>query len=155
MGELRENQKKLIERTGVLMERDGMTPAEGRVLGLLLVGDDLEYTFEEICLLLNLSKSAVSNALNALLRGHRIEYITRPGDRKRYFRSRIHNWGEVLKEKFQGLLEIRQHFEEVLSQRDPQTVEFNQKLKEVIEFQQFISRELPFLFKRWEESRKP
>jgi DNA-binding transcriptional regulator GbsR (MarR family) len=153
MGELRENQKRLIEKTGVFLESEGVPPAEGRILGLLLVGDDLEYSFEDICSLLNLSKSAVSNGLNSLMRQSRVEYITRPGDRKRYFRSKIIQWPDFLKAKFHRMLELREHFEEILAQRDPSTIEFNKRIQEFIEFQQFLSKELPQVFKRWEESR--
>lgn len=79
-------QKELIEYIGIQSERDGYQPAAGRIMALLMVMDKEEYTFEEIVEDIRMSKSSVSNALKNLeLRGT-IEYITYPGDRKRYFR---------------------------------------------------------------------
>lgn len=68
---LNEKKLELIERIGVFHERRGMQPLMGRILGLLLVLDEAEATFDEIIEYLNVSKSAVSNALNILqLQGH-------------------------------------------------------------------------------------
>ncbi|MDD4189828.1 MAG: MarR family transcriptional regulator [Mangrovibacterium sp.] len=81
-----QKQKELIEYIGIQSERDGYQPAAARILGMLMVMDQEEYTFEEIVQEMKLSKSSVSTALNTLeLRGV-IEYVTYPGDRKRYFR---------------------------------------------------------------------
>jgi DNA-binding transcriptional regulator GbsR (MarR family) len=81
-----EMQKELIESIGRYLEKQGYQPVAGRVLGLLMVMDKEEYTFDEIILAMKISKSSTSAALKNLeLRGV-IEYITYTGDRKRYFR---------------------------------------------------------------------
>ena len=49
------------------------------------------YTFEEIVSELKISKSTASVAIKNLLIRDAIEYITLPGDRKRYFRTKISN----------------------------------------------------------------
>lgn len=79
-------QKELIEFIGRQNEKEGYQPVTARILGLLMVMDKEEYTFEEIVEEMKISKSSASNALKNLeLRGV-IEYVTYPGDRKRYFR---------------------------------------------------------------------
>lgn len=79
-------QKELIEHIGRQNEREGFQPVPARIMGLLMVMDKEEYTFEEIVEEMQISKSSVSTALKNLeIRGI-IEYITYPGDRKRYFR---------------------------------------------------------------------
>ncbi len=79
-------QKELIEYIGIQQEREGFQPVTARIMGLLMVMDKEEYTFEEIVDEMQISKSTVSTALKNLeIRGV-IEYITYPGDRKRYFR---------------------------------------------------------------------
>lgn len=79
-------QKELIEHIGRQNEREGFQPVSARILGLLMVMDKEEYTFEEIVEEMQISKSSASTALKNLeIRGI-IEYITYPGDRKRYFR---------------------------------------------------------------------
>ena len=84
---LTEKQKVLIEKIGIVTEREGMQPAAARIIGLLYVADNPELTFDEILGALRISKSAASNALNLLLQTNRIEYTTFSGDRKRYFRN--------------------------------------------------------------------
>lgn len=79
-------QKELIEQIGRENEREGFQPVPARIVGLLMVMDKEEYTFEEIVEEMQISKSSASTALKNLeIRGI-IEYITYPGDRKRYFR---------------------------------------------------------------------
>jgi DNA-binding transcriptional regulator GbsR (MarR family) len=79
-------QKELVEYIGRQNEKEGFQPVSARILGLLMVMDKEEFTFEEIVEEMKISKSSASNALKNLeLRGV-IEYITHPGDRKRYFR---------------------------------------------------------------------
>lgn len=79
-------QKELIEQIGHENEREGFQPVPARILGLLMVMDKEEFTFEEIVEEMQISKSSASTALKNLeIRGI-IEYITYPGDRKRYFR---------------------------------------------------------------------
>ncbi len=79
-------QKELIEQIGREHEREGFQPVTARILGLLMVMDKEEYTFEEIVEEMQISKSSASTALKNLeIRGI-VEYITYPGDRKRYFR---------------------------------------------------------------------
>ncbi len=79
-------QKELIEQIGRENEREGFQPVPARILGLLMVMDKEEYTFEEIVEEMKISKSSASTALKNLeIRGI-IEYVTYPGDRKRYFR---------------------------------------------------------------------
>lgn len=78
-------QKEIVEVMGRYFDEKGFQPIAGRILGLLMVMDKEEFTFEEIVDELQISKSSASNALkNLQIRGD-ITYITHPGDRKRYF----------------------------------------------------------------------
>ena len=85
-------QLKLVEKLGVVFEQSGMQPAAARVASLLIIADKTELTFDQIRATMKLSKSATSNAINTLLLAKRIIYITKPGDRKRYFTSDIKEW---------------------------------------------------------------
>ena len=91
--QMTEKQLRLIEKLGVFYEQQGlMQPAAARILALLLVSDSIELTFEEVYETLNLSKSATSNALNFLLNTEKVEYITQPGERRRYFRFKMRSF---------------------------------------------------------------
>ncbi len=93
-----QKQKELIECIGRNSEKDGYQPVTARIMGLLMVMDKEEYTFEEIVTEMQISKSTVSNALRNLeLRGV-IEYVTYPGDRKRYFRFLYEDFDDMVVE---------------------------------------------------------
>jgi DNA-binding transcriptional regulator GbsR (MarR family) len=151
---LTQKQKELIERMGVHSEKAGASPAQSRIMALLLVSDETELTFEEIYETLQISKSAASNAINALLATERIEYITKTGDRKRYFRSRIGQWGDDFDKRFNKMLEISQLMKEILEQRTKATKEFNGHLQKFINFMEFLQSELPELHKKWKKLNK-
>ena len=98
--DLSEQQRNLIERIGVLHDRLGIPPAAGRVLGLLLVSTEPELTFDQIRDTLGLSKSSTSTALSLLQQVRSVDYSTRPGDRKRYFRKDYESWEDNLLDRF-------------------------------------------------------
>jgi DNA-binding transcriptional regulator GbsR (MarR family) len=78
-------QKEMVEIAGRYYDKKGLQPIAGRILGLLTVMDKEQFTFDEIVEELLISKSSASNALRLLEMANHIEYITIPGDRKRYF----------------------------------------------------------------------
>jgi len=147
--ELRQIQKELIEKLGVVNEHDGMTPVEARVLALLIVSDETELTFDEIREMLDISKSATSNALNILQKTNKVEYITKSGDRKRYFRSKLFTWKQDTENKLLGMAHVSNLLKEVLSIRTPKTQKFNKELKDVIDYLDFMQNELSILFQKW------
>ncbi|MEO9256952.1 MAG: MarR family transcriptional regulator [Crocinitomicaceae bacterium] len=150
-----QEQLQLVEKLGVMFEGPGVQPAAARVLALLMVSDKLELTFDEIREVLNLSKSATSNALNLMVYAEKLEYITKPGDRKRYFRSRINCWHEGVSEKFKEFGELKLVMKLVLEQRTSDTPEFNKNLSSLIQLLEFLGKELPSLFEKWTAHNSP
>jgi DNA-binding transcriptional regulator GbsR (MarR family) len=147
--ELSLKQKSLIEKMGVFHEKNGMPPTEARIIALLLVSDRIELSFDEIRDYLQISKSAASNALNNLMNSHKIEYITKYGDRKRYFRSNLPNWKTQASESLQKLLSVNAIMKEILNIRTADTPDFNKDLAEVIDFIDFLQQELLDIYQRW------
>jgi DNA-binding transcriptional regulator GbsR (MarR family) len=150
---LTQKQKELIERFGVFMERAGSAPVQARIIALLMVSDKTELTFEDIHNTLQVSKSAVSNAINSLMLLKKIEYHTKPGDRKRYFSSRLVQT-EDFANKFGEMLEINMILKEILDQRPKQTKDFNARMQKAIDFIEFLKGELPELYKKWAKYQK-
>ena len=101
-----QKQRELVEAMGRLTNRGGGTSLAGRIIGLLAFLDKEEFTFEEIVDELKISKSSVSTTINHLIETDKIEYITYPGDRKRYFRIKINS-----RRKF--LQDMRRHVEKL------------------------------------------
>lgn len=151
---LTQKQKELVERFGVFMERSGSAPAQARILSLLLVCDNAELTFDEIYQTLKISKSAASTAINSLLLMERIEYHTKPGDRKRYFVNRIGQIEQDFEKNLNKLLEIRAILSEILEARSKASKKLNGDLQRVIDFMEFLQKELPDVYKKWRKYRK-
>lgn len=146
-----QEQKLLIEKMGVVFEKSGIPPAAGRVLALLLVADNTELTFEEITETLGISKSVISNTINLLLSINKIEYITKPGDRKRYFKLRVSFWRQDMLRDLQGQSILADLLKQVLEQRPGNTTDFNNNLKEIIDFLDFLVAEIPTIYEKWEK----
>lgn len=84
--ELEAERRKLVEQLGVYMEKeDQMPPVAARIVATLILTCKQGTTFDQLVHDLEASKSTVSAHLNTLTSNGLINYITRPGDRKRYF----------------------------------------------------------------------
>lgn len=78
----------LTEEIGmVIEERADLSPLAARIYATLILSSDEGLNFEEITNIHQASKSSVSNNLNVLLKLKYVEYYTKPGERKRYFRT--------------------------------------------------------------------
>ncbi len=151
---LTQKQKELIEKNGVFLERTGMSPAQARILSLLLVSDRTELTFDEIYHTLKMSKSAASNAINSLLVMERLEYHTKPGDRRRYFSNHINAHEENFEKAMIKMLEVNKLLKEILENRTKATKDFNSKLQRLILFMEFLQKELPDVYNKWRKQQK-
>lgn len=151
---LSERQLKLVEELGIYYEKTDLQPAAARIYALLMVSDRNELTFEEIYENLNISKSAASNAINLMIGTQRVEYITRPGERKRYFRCKVESLTDGMQKSLYSLEVFNSLLKEVIMLRPEDTKEFNDNLKEVVDFLDFISLELPLLVQKWKNKKK-
>lgn len=151
---LSEKKREIIERVGVFHEKKGMQPVVGRIIGLLMVAEPAEATFEEIQEELQVSKSAVSNALTFMQGREMVDYTTKPGERKRYFKLSVKKWKKDLNRDFDGLLKIDVLLDEVIELKENKDSEFCQCLQEMKDFLGFLKVELPLLLKKFEATRK-
>ena len=149
-----EKQQQLIEQVGVLFERKGMPPACARVIGVLIVADPTELTFDQIRKTLKLSKSATSNAVNSLLNTDYVQYITKSGDRKRYFVFKLDGWEEKIMKEINNMGLMSDLFKDILKQRPGDTVEFNSKFKGIIDFTEFIKEKANELLVEWKRKKE-
>jgi DNA-binding transcriptional regulator GbsR (MarR family) len=148
-----ETKKRLVEKLGVFFEGHGKSPAEARIISLFLVADQTELTFEEIQQSLSISKSAVSNAINLLLLTEEVEYVTKPGDRRKYYKSKIEQWMTHVEQHIEKSVAGKVLLKEVLEQRIKTTKMFNAALKDMIDFMDFVQSQHKELFAKWKKSR--
>lgn len=147
---IEERRIELVERIGVFLEKYGYQPIPARIIGLLIVTDKPYLTFDEITESLKVSKSAVSIGINLLLGTQQIDYITLPGDRKRYFKSRISEWREI----FTGLIgfanAIRSLLLEIIDLHNSTGRKVNTSLGEVVKLIDMLEKEVPRIVKEWD-----
>lgn len=78
--------KQLIEEIGTHLEKEEqLSPVASRIYATILICCNEGVTFEQLTKEMGSSKSTVFNHLNTLETSGRIEYFSKPGDRKRYY----------------------------------------------------------------------
>jgi DNA-binding transcriptional regulator GbsR (MarR family) len=143
--------KKKVEEIGVAFDKTHLPPMIGRVLGFLILADPPYQTFYAIQEFLGASKSSISHALNMMMAKGIIEYVTFPGDRKRYFKINAENWLEQAKCKMTDFAEVDRVLMDALKLRNPDKYsDFNKGLAKIFQFHMYMSQEMPKLFEKWE-----
>jgi hypothetical protein len=144
----------LVERIGVFLEKYGYQPIPARIIGLLMVTEKPHLTFDEIKDSLKVSKSAVSIGLNLLLGTQQIDYITLPGDRKRYFKSRISEWRDIVGGLLGFANAVRSLLIEIIDLHSAAGNEVSQSIQEVVGLIDMLEREVPPLVVEWDAKLK-
>ena len=149
---LSQKQIELIEKIGIYFEQN-MQPAAARILAFLIVADNEASSFDRIRGTLNLSKSATSNGINFLLSVNKIDYLTKSGDRKRYFKWNPSNTISHFKEGIEKVLGLSSLFEETLKHKQDKDSYNTLMLEELTDLMIFLHKEMPAIYRKWENSR--
>jgi hypothetical protein len=91
--------------------------------------------------------------VNFLLSTRKIDYITRSGDRKRYFTWSPQNTIIHFKEGIEKILGVGKLLEETLKIKQNDGSSNYKSLAELIDLMNFLQSELPIVFAKWEESK--
>lgn len=84
--ELLEEKYALVERLGVAFEiKEQLAPLAARILAFVVLTGKQGVTFDDLVVGLKASKSTISTHLNHLHDLKKLEYFTKPGDRKKYY----------------------------------------------------------------------
>ena len=88
-------QQRFIDDFASLWERFAASPAQGRVLALLYIADEPELTAAGIAETLGISRGSVSQITRQLVMFRLVQRISRPGDRRDWFRVASNPFGEA------------------------------------------------------------
>jgi len=142
--------KEKVENLGVVIEKFGRTPIEGRVFAYLLLANPPYRSFDDIVEFLNAGKSSISNALNMFQREGTILYRTFSGDRKRYFMIDTKGWHKSFADGVKNLSDFNHLLEDVLKfRKGTDEQKFNDDLRELLDFQTYISEEIAKAIIKW------
>jgi len=87
LNEIEDRKKDIVERYGLFMEKsENFAPISARIFSTLLMVEKKGATFEYLVHFLGASKSTISTNLHKLGNMNVVEFYTKPGDRKKYFR---------------------------------------------------------------------
>lgn len=146
--------KDMVERIGIVCDKDGMPPLAGRMIGFFMLAEPPHKTFDELAEFLQASKSAISTTLRFLEGQGMVEYITFSGDRKRYFRLSVESWGKVIMGKMDFLKMMRDRVAMVLETRSNTYPEFNLGLQSMHALYNIFLDGMPLLMDKWHEKVK-
>jgi DNA-binding transcriptional regulator GbsR (MarR family) len=143
--------KEMVERIGIVCDKDGMPPLAGRMVGFFMLAEPPHKTFDELAEFLQASKSAISTTLRFLEGQGMVEYITFPGDRKRYFRLSVDSWDKVVMGKMDFLKMMHARVSEALQARSNDYPEFNMGLKAMMCLYEIFLEGLPKMIDLWQK----
>lgn len=123
----------IIEETGKVFEKFGLTPMQGRIIAYFTVSDPPEKTFDELVKYFKASKSSVSNSLNYLLQNKIIDYKTFAADRKRYFFITDSFFRVYFKKVLENVAELKEYAYRTVSMRTPEYPVASEKILKWIE----------------------
>lgn len=149
-----QKRRELVEKIGVFNEKIGAQPVVARINALLLVSEKTRMTFNDIQEELGVSKSSVSNAIKLLLTTGQIDYITFPGERKRYFYSNIKQWPRMIDRLVDYAMLYRNLFAEVLELRNDHDPDFNDSIKDLMDFIDYLINNLPVMKEEFKKAKQ-
>lgn len=143
-----------IEETGLLFENLGTTRMAGRILGYLMITDKEMVSFDELCQILQASKSSISTNVKSLITLHYVKPITLPGDRKTYYMlSPDIDWADSLMKRVELLGVMTNIFRKGLDLRVNKKDKASEWLRKSAEFYEWVLQEYPKFLARWETER--
>ena len=126
----------------------------GRVLGALMISDPPERTAEELASELGASRGSISQATRALVRLGMVRRLSRPGERRDFFRVNPDAWWETTRQQMASLALFQRMAEQGLALLGPGEAEARRGLEEMRDFYDFWEEELNVVLRRWDEQRR-
>ena len=141
-----------VERFASVLVAAGIPPMPARVFVALLVTDSGRLTAAELAESLQVSPAAVSGAVRYLTQLGLVHKERVPGSRRDYYRMPDDVWNEMFRLRDQVMQRWAALVREGIELLGPDTPA-GARLAEHATFFDFVSRELPDVFKRWDEYR--
>jgi DNA-binding transcriptional regulator GbsR (MarR family) len=145
--------KHFVEDISLFFEQMGLPRMAGRVLGVLLISDPPAQSIDDLCEMLQASKSAVSTTSRLLLQMGLIERVPSPVPRRIYFRFVPGGWQVFMRHRLKLMMALHQAAErglELVKDKDPALQE---RLQEAHDLFSLVEEALPGLLERAREKR--
>ncbi len=139
-----------VEEVALSFEQQGLFRMAGRVLGWLLICDPPEQSFNQLVEVLQASKGSISNAMRLLVPSGLVERVSRPGERRDYYRIRPGAWVELARIRTRHYGEFKKLVEQGLHMLDGAPPTRRERLHDLHALYDWLDREMPQFWARWE-----
>jgi DNA-binding transcriptional regulator GbsR (MarR family) len=144
------DEARVIESFGLYFERQGIPRIGGRILGLLLLSEEM-LSLGRIAELLRVSPASVSTNMRHFLTTRLVEEVSIPGDRLRYFTISAQAWKQQL-ESMRGIMRsIQELCQEGLVAVRPGARAARERLVAAIDFHEFMQAQVELAMHAWDE----
>jgi DNA-binding transcriptional regulator GbsR (MarR family) len=141
-----------IERMGLALESDGLPRIAGRIFGLLLVSEDAR-SLDELAGELRVSKGSVSTDARLLEQRGVVERISRPGDRRDYYRVQPDLFSHTMAQRLARWERFHEAIGAARTSLPILSREVLERLEEYEEAYAFMSQVISEALARWQASR--
>lgn len=149
-----EGVREFIEKMGVLFEADGMPRIAGRVLGLLVLSDDPQ-SLDALAGQLRVSKASVSTNARLLERLGAVARVTRPGDRRDYYRVAEGMPARMLEIRLRRVSRLRALMAQGLERIEGASPTIRQRLEELERFHGGVVERIRSALAQWKSTDAP
>jgi DNA-binding transcriptional regulator GbsR (MarR family) len=153
MSERYYEQKHFVEDISLYFEQMGLPRMAGRVLGVLLVGNPPEQSLNDLCKVLQASKSALSTNTRLLTEMGLIDRVPSSKPREVAFRFRPGGWVVFMRMRLRLMASLHQIAERGLELLRDEPPALRERLQEAHDMFSQIEEELPALLQRIEDER--
>ena len=146
-------ERHFVEDISLYFEQMGLPRMAGRVLGVLLISDPPEQSLNDLCEVLQTSKSSISTTTRLLTEMGLIERVPSPIPRRMYFRFKPGGWITFMRMRLRLMASLHQIAEQGLELLEDSEQTLRERLQEAHDMFSLIEEQLPALLQRIEQQR--
>ncbi len=144
--------RQFVESIGLFFEHFEVSRIGGRIIGLLLVADD-PLTLDDVASTLEVSRASVSTNVRMAVTYGLAELVTKPGDRRDYYRFPADAWDRDLLINIEAIRLLRRIATRGLAAAGPDDTTARGRLDELQDFCDFCLDEMQAMLDRWRARR--
>jgi DNA-binding transcriptional regulator GbsR (MarR family) len=141
-----------VERMGLALESDGLPRIAGRIFGLLLVSEEAR-SLDELACELRVSKGSVSTNARMLEQRAVLERISRPGDRRDYYRVPPNLFSHTMAQRVARWQRFHEAIADARTSLPIRSSEVLERLEEYQEAYAYMSGVITGALARWQATR--
>jgi DNA-binding transcriptional regulator GbsR (MarR family) len=143
-------EKHFVEDAGLFFEQMGLPRMAGRILGVLLISDPPEQSLDDLCQVLQASKSSISTSARLLTETGLIERVPPPVPRRVYFRFKSGGWLVFMRQRMRLMSDIHEIAERGLEMLQDQEPALRERLEEAHAMFSMYEEHFPALLERFQ-----